>query len=79
MEYPDYSLKKKEGGHKCEYIPEPSPYSVNSPPLKETQGYGCAVTICWEAEDGTLVADNGEYLNRVNFCPFCGAKAPTQI
>ena len=65
---------RKQGGHKCEYIPEPDPS-----PYKDTGCYGVAVDDCWEADDGTFITDNGVYSNRVNFCPFCGTKAPTQI
>lgn len=34
---------------------------------------------CFENEDGTFIVDiNGEYTDVVNFCPFCGKKAPVQ-
>lgn len=42
-------------------------------------GYGAAVTICLEFENGDLWVDNGEYGNRVNFCPFCGYEAQNKI
>lgn len=38
-----------------------------------------AVTDCVEYEDGTLVVDNGEYGNEVNFCPYCGYEAKVKI
>lgn len=65
-------LNKKQNGHRCESI-------ATGMGMLEVGGYGEAVCDCWEGEDGTFVADNGEYANRVNYCPFCGAKAPTQI
>lgn len=42
---------------------------------KNADGYGEAVTSCYELEDGSLWVGNGEYGSRVNFCPFCGFKA----
>ena len=42
-------------------------------------GYGPAVTFCHEDEEGKLWAENGEYASQVNYCPFCGFRAPTQI
>ena len=39
--------------------------------------YGHAVLWCAEDDDGHFWAENGEYSNQVNFCPFCGEKAPT--
>lgn len=44
-------------------------------------GYGEAITVCYETEQaiGEFWAANGEYASRVNFCPFCGEKAPSQI
>lgn len=42
-------------------------------------GYGEAVDCCHEREDGTFWAGNDEYGSQVNFCPFCGAKAPKQV
>jgi hypothetical protein len=42
-------------------------------------GYGAAIEYCLENENGELWAGNGEYGTRVNYCPFCGAKAPLQI
>ncbi len=40
---------------------------------------------CWgpwghcDERDGIFEIHDGEYDNRVNFCPFCGAKAPKPI
>lgn len=43
------------------------------------EGYGNAIDLCEEHEDGTFWAGNSEYGSQVNFCPFCGQKAPVQI
>lgn len=40
---------------------------------------GPAVTICYEDPAGRLWVTNGEYMTRVNFCPFCGYEARQQI
>ncbi len=37
--------------------------------------YGEAVNDCYESTDGGLYVTNGEFGNRVNYCPFCGYKA----
>lgn len=42
-------------------------------------GYGPAVDCCNEDDDGVLIAENGEYGTVVNYCPFCGYKAPKSI
>lgn len=44
-----------------------------------SSGYGLAVDYCQENEHGELWVGNGEYASRVNFCPFCGYKAPLQV
>ncbi len=36
--------------------------------------YGEAVVKCYESDDDNLYVSNGEYGNRVNYCPFCGYK-----
>lgn len=41
--------------------------------------YGPAVNLCREDHNGTYWVGNGEYASQVNYCPFCGKKAPTQI
>ena len=41
-------------------------------------GYGDAITECSENEHGEFWAGNDEYGTQVAFCPFCGAKAPSQ-
>lgn len=41
--------------------------------------YGSAVISCVEIGDGRLYVSNGEYGNRVNYCPFCGYKAKKQM
>ena len=43
----------------------------------ETREYGDAFDICWK-EKGKLFVSNNEYLNQVNFCPYCGFKAEVQ-
>ena len=43
------------------------------------QGYGSAVDICTENDKGELWVSNLEYSSRVNFCPFCGYRAPSQV
>jgi len=40
--------------------------------------YGSAVTGIVLSEDGEMWIGNGEYESRVNFCPVCGLKAPSQ-
>ena len=41
--------------------------------------WGNAIECCEENEKGEFWVDNGEYSSRVNFCPYCGTKAPAQI
>lgn len=49
-------------------------------PVSAITGYhGIAADTCWENENGEFYITNDEYDNQVNYCPFCGAKAPTQI
>jgi hypothetical protein len=50
-----------------------------SPNEDTSNGYGPAVDVCYERPDGTFRLSNGEYSSRVNYCPYCGTKAPTQI
>jgi len=40
--------------------------------------WGQAILNCRE-EDGQFWVENGEYSSQVNYCPFCGAKAPEQV
>lgn len=40
--------------------------------------YGQAIKRCEERSDETLWVDNDEYASQVNFCPYCGYKAPVQ-
>jgi len=42
-------------------------------------GYGEAIDHCMEYDDNSFWAGNGEYGSAVNYCPFCGAKAPRQV
>ena len=44
-----------------------------------SDGYGAAIDVCYEDKEGRFWADNGEYSSQVNYCPWCGAKAPMQI
>jgi hypothetical protein len=41
--------------------------------------YGAAIEDCSENENGELWVGNGEYESQVNFCPYCGFKAPVQL
>ena len=43
-----------------------------------TSGYGDALYECIENEVGEFWVSNGEYGSQVNYCPYCGAKAPNQ-
>ncbi len=43
------------------------------------QSYGAALTKCYEDKLGCLYVDNGEYSTQVNYCPYCGYKAPQQV
>jgi hypothetical protein len=40
---------------------------------------GPAIDECREDPDGTFWCDNGEYSSQVDYCPICGAAAPTKI
>lgn len=42
-------------------------------------GFGPAIEYCSEDEHGHFTVGNGEYGSYVNFCPYCGAKAPKGI
>ena len=44
-----------------------------------TRGFGVAVIRCYEDEQGRLWVTNDEYETRVNFCPFCGYQAKSQV
>jgi hypothetical protein len=58
-----------EGRHNCNYDGDTElPHD----------GYGAAVTTCIEDEEGKFWVANGEYGTQVFYCPFCGAKAPTE-
>lgn len=54
-------IHKKEGGHRC---------TLDS----DCAECGPAITYCFENDDGSLWAGNGEYESQVNFCPICGRK-----
>jgi len=53
--------------HKCLYEEFEIPFS----------GYGPAIIYCIEDERKFHVG-NDEFENSVNYCPFCGEKAPEQ-
>ena len=40
---------------------------------------GNAINYCYDLDDGTKWAGNGEYESQVNFCPYCGDPAATKI
>lgn len=43
-----------------------------------SDGYGQAIETCYGNEHGEYWVDNGEYGSQVCYCPYCGAKAPSQ-
>jgi len=45
----------------------------------KSSGFGPAITDCSEDENGRFEVGNGEYGSYVNFCPYCGEKAPLGI
>jgi len=47
--------------------------------VRDYEGWGNAIDLCEGHEDGTFWVGNSEYGSQVNFCPFCGQKAPVQI
>lgn len=60
--------------HSCDWTYKDSP---KLPPY-----WADAIVRCTEDAQGRLLVDNGEseeYGNQVNFCPFCGYKAPEQV
>lgn len=59
------SINKNSKEHKCK---DDLPFRL----------YGQAIMRCDE-EKGEFWVGNGEYSSRVNFCPFCGARAPKQV
>jgi len=40
--------------------------------------YGSVIDHCYEDEKGQFWVSNYEYESQVNFCPFCGDRAPAQ-
>lgn len=40
---------------------------------------GPAIYVCFENVSGEFWVHNGEYESRVNYCPYCGEKAPKQV
>lgn len=55
--------EEKPGGHLCEGS-------------TKSGAYGNATYKCFEDPEGFFWVDNEEYGNQVNFCPYCGTKAP---
>lgn len=55
--------------------------SYEKGPEETTKSYGPAIVSCieYEYERGKFWVGNDEYCNQVNFCPFCGVKAPVQL
>jgi hypothetical protein len=43
------------------------------------KAHGEAIESCIEDEEGRFWVDNTEYASQVNYCPYCGAKAPVQV
>ena len=56
--------------HRCEI-----PNELYNKDIEGKYNNGNAVEYCYEDENDNLVASNGEYSNKVNFCPFCGYKS----
>lgn len=73
--------------HKCELKgykdtspdPESGNVFIGEDPENEIWYNGWAISSCQESENDTLWVGNGEYCNRVNFCPMCGYKAKKQM
>jgi len=61
--------------HRCENRENPQRRGLIFP----SRPYGAAITECTEDARGRLWCSNDEYMTRVNFCPFCGYKAPRQV
>jgi hypothetical protein len=65
-------LENKIDGHNCRgFLPMGREYNGH-------HAHGGAISDCYELENGAFIVSNDEYSSRVNFCPFCGAKAPLQ-
>lgn len=45
--------------------------------LQPLTGCGQAITRCLERH-GEFWVENDEYMSQVNYCPYCGAKAPIE-
>ena len=68
------TIKKIKGRHYC-IIPKKTKIVKDG----EESRYGTAISLCFEDSDGLLWADNNEYRNQVNFCPFCSYEAKIKI
>jgi len=65
--------------HLCDYTDHVNKRNYTRTTLEHQKHlYGPAVTKCKEF-DGMFLVDNDEYASQVNYCPFCGAKAPIQV
>lgn len=42
-------------------------------------GYTASMIRCFERKNGDLCVVNWGYVSRVNYCPFCGYEAKTQM
>lgn len=59
-------------------MPESSKEEHSCKGYIDSDAHGPAIDSCLEWEDGTFWVSNGEYQSQVNYCPYCGTKAPTQ-
>jgi hypothetical protein len=69
----DEAQTEKQRGirHRCEY--------KNARNIENHRGYGEAITTCFEEANGEFWVRNDVEASRVNFCPYCGEKAPSQL
>jgi hypothetical protein len=55
------------------------PHYCKAPESAMSDGWGIAIDECYENNREEFWVTNGEYGSQVNYCPYCGAKAPVQI